>query len=846
MIDPVGERRPPISPQLAWRVAVLGGIALLLFAIVFFRLWYLQVLSGDQYLAEANDNQVRQERIQAPRGDIVDRNGETIVTNRRAIVVEISPTGLPAAEREAAATWGQKMSQRALRPDGFKGEPVKIPDIPTQELRERLRRLAAVLDDTTATEIQRRIVQSLAQVPYAPIRVETDVPRSVMNYVQERQTLFPNVTVEQVYLRQYPRTTLAAQMLGTVGEIQLKQLEVEAFPRRQAGHGRRAGRPGVPVRPLSARHRRIARDPGRRARQPEGRAARGGAEGGSATQAVARPRAAARGPGCAHRPGQPRRAAGAFVAMNPENGEILGMGSYPSFDPNLLTKPITQERYDQLFGEQAGSPLFNRATNGLYSTGSTFKVATALAALQSGTISPSTRIDDNGCVEIGDRKFCNAKSEPNGSVDMQQAIKVSSDVYFYLLGQNLDARKGQVLQKYARELGFGRDTGIDLPTEADGVVPDRAWRKVRRRGGAEVPQEAQGRELRHLRHARLEHRRQRQPRDRAGRPAGHAAAARRRLRDARRGRPACRRRTSAWRSRTSPASSSSASSARPPGASRSTRAPGRSSWTGCTPPTSQAGGTSYDVFSDWPKDLPVYGKTGTAQRTGKPDSVLVRGLRAGRSRAVPDRRRDDGRGVRLLRRRGRGADHAADPLAALRDQEGVRRAGARARDERRRHSPRRSRLRCGGVLRLPLDPLLIVATLGLAAISLAAIGISTPGRHPGLAELLPRAPGDLLRRRRGPARRHQPGGLLAAARAEVRRLRLHDRADHGRAGLRLRRPRLAPRDRPARSSSSSRPSSARCCSSSRWRGSSSTARAGCATATRRRSSSCWRSCRPRW
>ena len=94
MIDPVGERRPPISPQLAWRVALLGGIALALFAIIFFRLWYLQVLSGDQYLAEANDNQVRQERIQAPRGDIVDRNGETIVTNRRAIVVEISPAGV--------------------------------------------------------------------------------------------------------------------------------------------------------------------------------------------------------------------------------------------------------------------------------------------------------------------------------------------------------------------------------------------------------------------------------------------------------------------------------------------------------------------------------------------------------------------------------------------------------------------------------------------------------------------------------------------------------------------------------------------------------------------------------
>ena len=230
--------------------------------------------------------------------------------------------------------------------------------------------------------------------------------------------------------------------------------------------------------------------------------------------------------------------------MNPDNGEILGMGSYPSFDPNLLTKPITQERYDALFGEQAGSPLFNRATNGLYSTGSTFKVVTALAGLESGTIAPTTRVEDSGCVEIGDRKFCNAKSEPNGSVDMQQAIKVSSDVYFYLLGQNLDAKKGQLLQKYARELGFGRDTGIDLPSEADGVVPDRAWRKLVGEEELKCRKKRKVAVLRDLRHARLEHGRQRQPRHRPGRPAGHAAAARRRLLDAgdRRARPHAARR----------------------------------------------------------------------------------------------------------------------------------------------------------------------------------------------------------------------------------------------------------------------------------------------------------------
>jgi penicillin-binding protein 2 len=619
MIDPVGDRRPPISPQLAWRVALLGGIALALFAIVFFRLWYLQVLSGDQYLAEANDNQVRQERIQAPRGDVVDRNGETIVTNRRAIVVEISPAGLPAAEREAAGTWGQRMSQRALRPAGFKGEPTKIPDIPTQELRDRLRRLAGVLEDTTATEIQRRIIESLAQVPYAPIRVETDVPRSVMNYVQERQTLFPSVTVEQVYLRQYPRTTLAAQMLGTVGEIQLKQLKWKHF--RGVKQGTVVGQGG-----LEYQYDRYLRGTdGSREIQvdalgnPKGELREVAPKAGQRLKLSLDLALQREGQEALTGQGNPGGQPAAFVAMNPDNGEILGMGSYPSFDPNLLTKPITQERYDALFGEEAGSPLFNRATNGLYSTGSTFKVVTALAGLQSGAIAPSTRVEDNGCVEIGDRKFCNAKSEPNGSVDMQQAIRVSSDVYFYLLGQNLDARKGQMLQKYARELGFGRDTGIDLPSEADGVVPDRAWRKL---VGEE---ELKCRKKRKVASCGISDMRGWNTGDNVNLAIGQGDL-------------------QATPLQLAVAYSTLATDGRVPTPhvglevenesgeliQRIERAPARRIkidenarsviMNGLKAAAMEEGGTSHDVFADWPKDLPVFGKTGTAQRTGKPDT----------------------------------------------------------------------------------------------------------------------------------------------------------------------------------------------------------------------------------
>ena len=107
-VDGSGGRVPPITPQLALRVAVLGVIAFALFGIVFFRLWYLQVLSGDQYLRQARDNRVRELSVQAPRGAVLDRNGDPLVENRVATVVKLDPERLPAAARDAAARRGRR------------------------------------------------------------------------------------------------------------------------------------------------------------------------------------------------------------------------------------------------------------------------------------------------------------------------------------------------------------------------------------------------------------------------------------------------------------------------------------------------------------------------------------------------------------------------------------------------------------------------------------------------------------------------------------------------------------------------------------------------------------------
>jgi penicillin-binding protein 2 len=170
--------------------------------------------------------------------------------------------------------------------------------------------------------------------------------------------------------------------------------------------------------------------------------------------------------------------AGAFVALDPRDGEVLAMGSAPSYDPTILSRPITQKRLDELFGPAAGSPRYNRAIGGLYPTGSAFKPITALAALSQGVITPSTPINDGGCVAIGAaaQQFCNAGKAVNGTLTLPRAIQVSSDVFFYTLGRDLNPLPGQPLQRWAHRLGLGQRTGVDLPSEVSGLVPDRRWR----------------------------------------------------------------------------------------------------------------------------------------------------------------------------------------------------------------------------------------------------------------------------------------------------------------------------------------------------------------------------------
>ncbi|MDX6642946.1 MAG: penicillin-binding protein 2, partial [Solirubrobacteraceae bacterium] len=179
------DRRPPITPQLALRVAILGGVALAMFAIVFFRLWYLQILTGDRQLAQANNNRVRDISVPAPRGDVVDRTGRVLVDNRVSIAAQVDPQRLP-------------------------------PDGPARD--DLFRRLGQVIAMKPAA-MKQEIKQQQSVLPYANVTLKQDVSLAVRDYLFERQNEFPGVTVDRVYLRSYPYKELAAQIFGTVGQI---------------------------------------------------------------------------------------------------------------------------------------------------------------------------------------------------------------------------------------------------------------------------------------------------------------------------------------------------------------------------------------------------------------------------------------------------------------------------------------------------------------------------------------------------------------------------------------------------------------------------------------------------
>jgi penicillin-binding protein 2 len=455
-IEPAGRRdgRIPVSPQLALRVAILGGLAMAMFAIIFFRLWFLQVLSGEQYVQQANANRARDLPIAAPRGEILDREGQPLVASRTTNAVQIVPSALPPAGRKRRLLY---------------------------------RRLGAVLG-MTAPHIQALVVKGRTALPYAPVTIKTDAGRGALTVLAERQSEFPGVAQQPVSIRAYPYGAMAAQVLGYVGQVSEGELKLHAFDGVKQGTvvGQEGleyyydrylrGRPGIqrvevnasgypvpstlaPTVPKAGYSLKVTLD---RGLQTEGEKA--------LLEGIEQARAG----------GKPADA-GAFVALDPRNGQVLAMGSSPTFDPNKFAKPLTKSEYAALegkagaSGEAAPAPLTDRAVNGTYPTGSTFKPITAMGTLEAGVINPTEGLGAGQCIHVSTEQFCNAGKADYGPVGLVEALKVSSDTYFFEAGELANSH-GNIIQREAHKLGVGQQTGVDLPSEITGLVPDRAWR----------------------------------------------------------------------------------------------------------------------------------------------------------------------------------------------------------------------------------------------------------------------------------------------------------------------------------------------------------------------------------
>jgi len=469
MIDPSDDRRGQLSPQLAMRVAILGGIAFAIFGIIFFRLWFLQVLSGDQYLAEASSNRVRSVVVQAPRGEMTDRNGKVMVQNRSAVSIVVSPTRLPDAEDPAYERLFRRLSWVlgiSTRP-----RPCRFGSGRTREVKQRM-------------PLQCRVEQSIGALPYADVVVEPDARPAVYTYLAERAREFPGVETQNAWLRQYPYREVGAHLFGTVGQIDEDGLRDPKF--RGVRGGSIVGKNGLEyvydhyLRGQNGAQRIQVDAQGRATgrRLPGREPVKGNDLKLSIDFELQRvgQQALVTGKQMAQANGNPANG-GAFVAMNPRTGEVYAMGSDPSYDPNLFAQPIIPERAYNELRDDPNTPLMNRATEGTFAIGSTFKPITIAAALATGDTHVGEVWNDTGSWRSGAQVRYNAGRAIFGSVGLVDALSVSVDTFFYDLGArlNVDPRgneRGGPLQEWARKFGFGAPTGVDVGNEAGGTVPD--------------------------------------------------------------------------------------------------------------------------------------------------------------------------------------------------------------------------------------------------------------------------------------------------------------------------------------------------------------------------------------
>lgn len=451
-----------MSANIRVRTSIVGVVAFALFSALFARLWFLQVASRSTYAEAAQSNRVRIVPIAPPRGRILDAQGRPLAENRVARVITVD-----------------------------------------RQLTGRRRRVVvealAVLLGTPVETIEERLDDRRVS-PYTPVPVATDVPIEVLTYVSEHQKAFPGVRAVPLAVRTYPNGPVGANIVGYVGEIgpdEVKERRGRGYElgdmvgrsgAEQAYESYLHGRSGADRLEVDARGRvvghlgTVAPRPGRDVLLTVDLDVQRLAEE-SLAQGIEAARAAV------DDDGRPFKApAGAVVVLDTTDGSVRALASNPGFDPNEFVGGISERKWRWLNAKANHYPLLDRTIAGGYAPGSTFKLISAVAGLRSGLITPYTTIDDEGIYRFDrdDPRWSrrNAGGARYGPISLTRALTVSSDVFFYSIGGDLwrwynrDDPRGDAIQTTAREYGFGGPTGLGLPGEVGGRIPDAAWKKA--------------------------------------------------------------------------------------------------------------------------------------------------------------------------------------------------------------------------------------------------------------------------------------------------------------------------------------------------------------------------------
>lgn len=426
-MQPHEERR-----RVSSRLTVIQYLVVVLFSVLAVGFWVLQVVQHAKFEELAENNHQRTLPLRAPRGVVFDRDGRVLVENRHSYSISIV--------REH-----------------------------TKDLNRTIQVLATVLD--LDEKYVRDIVERHRREPtYRPITVVQDASLAQVAAVTARRLDFelPDVVVEQVPTRQYP-VAMAAHVFGYVGEVNDTQVAVDDSLKSgdlvgQSGIERlynsmlmgEDGARRVVVNSVGREIRTLDEDPpteGKRLRLTIDYDVQKALEDGFKWSGFN----------------------GASVILDPRNGEVLAFTSVPAYDPNAFAAGIDRATWASLNTDPL-RPLQDRAIQGRYSPGSTFKMSVAAAALEEGIITPDFKVYCPGHATFFGRPFKCWKASGHGTIDLRHAIEQSCNVYFYTVGNMVGIDK---IHKWATLLGLGVKSGIDLPNEVQGLVPSPEWKKAR-------------------------------------------------------------------------------------------------------------------------------------------------------------------------------------------------------------------------------------------------------------------------------------------------------------------------------------------------------------------------------